>query len=399
MATFTGNASVNQIRPGFVSSGVTVDPAGSEPSADADILDGGGGPDILNGGGGDDIYFVDNVNDITEEKVNLGAGGLDLVNASVDYALHVELENLVLTGNGDIDGTGNGNANEITGNSGDNVLTGLGDDDTLNGEGGRDTLLGGAGADTLDGGSGGDDMNGGGGDDTYEVDNADDVTGETSNSAAAGFDTVFARADHTLGFGLENLTMEGVASISADGNDNDNVMVGNNGTNTLSGLDGDDTLVGGFGNDTLLGGLGDDTLRGERGADTLQGGAETDILIGGLNNDVFDFNTAGHSTGLARDIIRAGDGADAFENVGGAQGDRIDVSGIDADTGSGGNDVFSFSGFGGPTGVGTLSLVNVNAITIVRGNTTAGNGFEFEVAIEDGFAIFAGNYAASDFVL
>jgi hypothetical protein len=35
----------------------------------------------------------------------------------------------------------------------------------------------------------------------------------------------------------------------------------------------------------------------------------------------------------------------------------------------------------------------------VRGNTTAGGGFEFEVAIEDGFAIFAGNYAASDFVL
>ena len=61
--------------------------------------------------------------------------------------------------------------------------------------------------------------------------------------------------------------------------------------------------------------------------------------------------------------------------------------------------MFSFSGFGGPTGVGTLSLVNVNAITIVRGNTTAGGGFEFEVAIEDGFAIFAGNYAASDFVL
>ena len=72
--------------------GVTVDPAGSEPSADADILDGGGGPDILNGGGGDDVYFVDHVNDITEEKVNLGAGGLDLVNASVDYALHVQLE-------------------------------------------------------------------------------------------------------------------------------------------------------------------------------------------------------------------------------------------------------------------------------------------------------------------
>ena len=101
-------------RPGFVSSGVTVDPAGSEPSAAADILDGGGGPDILNGGGGDDVYFVDHVNDITEEKIISARAARILVNASVDYALSVELENLVLTGNGDIDGTGNGNANVIT---------------------------------------------------------------------------------------------------------------------------------------------------------------------------------------------------------------------------------------------------------------------------------------------
>jgi Ca2+-binding RTX toxin-like protein len=238
-------------------------------------------------------------------------------------------------------------------------------------------------------------MDGGGGNDTYEVDNANDVTGETSNSAAAGIDTVFARADHTLGFGLENLTMEGIASISGDGNDNDNVMVGNNGTNTLSGLDGDDTLLGGFGNDTLLGGLGDDTMRGERGADTLQGGAETDILIGGLNNDVFDFNVAGHSTGVGRDTIRGGDGAAAFEGVGALQGDRIDVSGIDANTGTAGNDVFIFGG----AGVGHLTLVDIGGDTVVRGDTTAGGGFEFEVVIADGFGLFAGNYVPQDFVL
>ena len=238
MATFTGNASVNRITPIFVGSGVTVDPLGSLPSAAADILDGRGGADTMDGGDGDDTYFVDHVNDTTEEANNTVAGGVDLVNASVDYELSVALENLVLTGNDDIDGTGNGNANVIDGNSGDNVLTGLGGADTLNGEGGRDTLLGGAGADTLDGGSGGDDMDGGGGNDTYEVDNAGDVAEETSNSAAAGIDTVFARANHTLGFGIENLTQEGVGSIQGDGNENDNVMRGNDGTNTLSGLAG-----------------------------------------------------------------------------------------------------------------------------------------------------------------
>lgn len=394
MATFIGNASVNFIRPGFVSAGVTATPPGSQPSGAADFLDGRGGADRMDGGNGSDVYVVDNVGDIAEEANNTGAGGVDLVNASVDYTLSTALENLDLTGGGDIDGTGNGNANEIEGNSGDNVLTGLGGGDTLSGEGGRDTLFGGAGADTLDGGSGGDDMFGGAGDDVYEVDNAGDVAEETSNNAAGGIDTVFAQADHTLGFGVENLTQEGAQSISGDGNDNDNVMRGNDGANTLSGLDGDDTLVGGLGNDILSGGLGDDTLRGQRGADTLQGGGETDILIGGLNNDVFDFNSAGHSTGGARDTIRGGDGAIAFEGFGAAPGDRIDVSGIDADTGSGGNDAFTFGG----VGVGHLSLVDAAAGTIVRGNTTAGGGFEFELVIEDG-GLPAAVYSAADFVL
>ena len=239
-------------------------------------------------------------------------------------------------------------------------------------------------------------MDGGGGNDTYEVDNADDVAEETSNSAAAGIDTVFARANHTLGFGIENLTQEGVGSIQGDGNDNDNVMRGNDGTNTLSGLQGDDTLVGGFGNDTLLGGLGDDTLRGERGADTLQGGAETDILIGGLNNDVFDFNTAGHSTRARRDTIRAGDGADAFEDAGAAQGDRIDVSGIDADTGSGGNDVFTFSGFGRRPSVARSNDAGSRSFAATRPQAAASSS---RSPSRTAFGIFAGNYAASDFIL
>ena len=380
MAIFTGNASVNIITPIFVGSGVTADPLGSLPSAAADILDGRGGADTMDGGDGDDVYFVDHVNDTTEEANNTVAGGVDIVNASVDYTLSLALENLVLTGNGDIDGTGNGNANVIDGNSGDNVLTGLGGADTLNGEGGRDTLFGGAGADTLDGGSGGDEMDGGGGDDTYEVDNANDVAEETSNSAAAGVDTVFARADHTLGFGIENLTQEGVGSIQGDGNENDNVMRGNDGTNTLSGLQGDDTLIGGFSNDTLLGGLGDDTLRGERGADTLQGGAETDILIGGLNNDVFDFNTAGHSTRVAR--TPSGPATARTRSRTPAPPRAIaSTSAASTRTPAPGATMCSSSAESASV---ICRSIEVGGITIVRGNTTAGGGFEFEVAIEDG---------------
>lgn len=396
MATFTGNASVNFIRPDFVSNGVIANPAGSRPSGAADRLDGGGGADIMDGGNGNDIYVVDNVRDTAEEANNTVAGGIDIVNASVTYTLGTALVNLFLLGSGDIDARGNGNDNDLRGNAGDNVLNGFGGNDTLDGGGGRDTLLGGNGRDELDGGRGADDMDGGNGDDTYHVDNLGDVAAEASNGAAGGLDTVFARAGHTLGFGIENLTFEGAGNFSGRGNADENVIRGNGGANTLDGLQGDDMLFGGDGNDILVGGLGDDVLRGQGGADTLQSGAETDILIGGLGNDVFDFNAASHSTRGARDTIRAGDGnAFAFDLPGANLGDRIDLAGIDADAGQAGNQSFVFGG----RGVGHLSLIDSAGLTIVRGNTAAGGGFEFELAIEDGTIFTPLNYVAADFIL
>lgn len=395
MATFTGNASVNAIRPGFVSNGVIASPPGSRPGGGADTLDGGGGADYMDGGNGNDVYFVDNTGDTAGESDATAVGGVDTVNASVSYTLSAALENLFLLGNGDIDATGNGKANDIRGNGGDNVLTGLGGNDTLDGGGGRDTLSGGAGRDELVGCTGADTMDGGGNDDTYRVDNAGDVTAETSDGAAGGLDIVFARASHTLGFGVENLTLEGVGSFTGTGNASDNLLTGNSGANTMDGVQGDDTILGGEGNDILTGGLGDDLLRGQRGADTLQAGAETDVLIGGIGNDVFDFNVASHSTTGTRDTIRAGDGAGAFDLPGANLGDRIDLAGIDANAGQGGNQSFVFGG----AGVGHLSLVDSAGITLVRGDTAAGGGFEFVLAIEDGVVFSPVNYVAADFVL
>jgi Ca2+-binding RTX toxin-like protein len=55
----------------------------------------------------------------------------DTVLSSVSYALPSGVENLTLTGTGNINGTGNGLDNIITANSGNNVLTGGGGNDTF----------------------------------------------------------------------------------------------------------------------------------------------------------------------------------------------------------------------------------------------------------------------------
>ena len=75
-----------------------------------------------------------------------------------------------------------------------------------------------------------------------------------------------------LGFGIENLTLQGAGNINGTGNGNNNIILGNTGINTLSGAGGNDTITGGNGNDVLIGGAG------------------ADVLVGSAGNDRFDFN-------------------------------------------------------------------------------------------------------------
>jgi hypothetical protein len=96
----------------------------------------------MDGGAGDDTCIVDSSFDSVFE--NSGEGN-DTVLSSVTHTLTANVENLQLTGNSAIDGTGNSGNNVITGNSAANVL---------NGGSGNDVLTGGAGIDTLSGGSG-----------------------------------------------------------------------------------------------------------------------------------------------------------------------------------------------------------------------------------------------------
>jgi len=91
----------------------------------------------------------------------IDAGGIDTVLSAVSFNLDTAaevrfVENLLLTGPGNISVTGNALNNLLTGNAGQNVLSGRGGSDTLNGEAGNDTLNGGDNSDTMTGGNGAD---------------------------------------------------------------------------------------------------------------------------------------------------------------------------------------------------------------------------------------------------
>jgi Ca2+-binding RTX toxin-like protein len=279
----------------------------------ADTLNGGAGADLMTGGIGNDTYTVDNAGD---QVVELSGQGSDLVRAALSWTLAGNLENLLLTGTGATSGTGNGQANEVTGNSGNN---------TLSGRGGADDLLGGDGNDTLRGDGGDDLLDGGAGSDWAYYDSA--PAGVTVSLALAGAQNTGAAGIDTL-VAIERL----LGSPLAD---------------TLSGNAAANSLNGGAGNDTLSGGQGNDTLTGGTGVDHLQGG-------GGA--DRFDFNAVAESGPLNADPDRVVD----FSS---ADGDRIDLAGIDAIASTGANEAFTF--------VGTAAFSAVDASGQARYNTAA----------------------------
>jgi serralysin len=102
------------------------------------VLDGRGGIDTLIGKGGNDTYIVDEIQDRVIEKAD---GGTDTIRSSVNETLSAHVENLELTGSGNLKGYGNSSNNRLTGNSGNNVLEGKGGRDILTGKGGSDKFV------------------------------------------------------------------------------------------------------------------------------------------------------------------------------------------------------------------------------------------------------------------
>jgi Ca2+-binding RTX toxin-like protein len=282
--TGTGNSSANTLT-GNSADNSLLGLSGKDTlfgGAGADTLNGGTGADSMAGGAGDDLYFLDAVGDVITESAGEGT---DVFRSALTRILPANVEQLVLTGSANVNGTGNADANVITGNTGNNSLSGGAGSDTLFGGQGNDSLLGGVDADSMVGGAG---------DDNYTVSQGD----KTVELAGGGIDTVNSGIAWTLAGNVENLVLTSTAGVAGTGNALANVLRGNNGSNRLLGQDGSDTLAGGAGNDTLTGGAGADVflfdavLNASSNRDSV-----TDFVSGSdkiqLDDDIFSSLTAG----------------------------------------------------------------------------------------------------------
>ncbi|TFI57118.1 hypothetical protein E2493_16730, partial [Sphingomonas parva] len=296
------------------------------------VIDGGVGADTMIGGAGNDRYIVDNTGDAIVEAE---AEGRDRVLSSVNFVLAANVEELELVGTAQ-NGTGNNLDNLIIANDQRNVLDG------------------GAGIDTV----------------SYEASDAgvvvrlDNVRSPTDTGWL--WDALFwiedalpdglggfATGDRLLNF--ENITGSAfadqlfgnnVANLLSGGAGND-ILYGDGGNDLLDGGAGRDALYGGSGDDVLLGGADNDTLDGGDGADRLDGGTGNDNVDGGAGNDTLD-------GGAGNDTLTGGAGKDVFlvDDLGGTDTitdfvrgqDKIDLSDLDARSGTSAHDTFTWVG-------------------------------------------------------
>ena len=103
----------------------------------------------------------------------------------------------------------------------------------------------------------------------------------------------------------------------------------------------------GGGNDTVTGTAGANNINGGAGNDLIIGGLGRDVMDGGLGADTFDFNATNESpAGLFRDVIN---------NFNWGQGDKIDLSTIDANVLLAGDQAFDLSQLNFDSATGTLT--------------------------------------------
>lgn len=234
-----------------------------------------------------------------------------------------------------------------------------GDDgnDTFYSVGRYNLIAGGAGTDTVD----------------YSRQNSD------NSLSGAGIKVDLSNEYATSGDGRKE---ELVSIENASGTSYKDTLLGSSGANALWGQSGNDVLKGGGGNDRLYGGNGNDDLYGGSGNDDLYGGRGSDHLTGNSGSDLFIFQSIKDSPNTSsRDVI--------FD-FSRSQGDKIDLSDIDAISG-GGDSKFHF--IGSDSFSDTAGELRYSG-GIVRGDVDGDGVADFSIKIDNGASL-----RASDFIL
>ncbi len=284
--------------------------------------------------------------------------------------------------------TGAADSDTLVGTAGDDNIIAFGGDDVAIGDAGADVISLGDGADFANGGAGRDVIFAGAGDDQviagadadiiYGDAGADRIFGDQGNdliTAGAGDDTVFG------GDGDDMFVAE-----AGDGNDMyfGDESGGGTGFDTLDMSAATAAIAVNLGTGTLAKGsassgqTGSDTLWGIEnvntgsGADTITASTAVNIMDGGAGNDIFK---------LASVAAAKGDTILGFE-----PGDRLDLSEIDANTGTAADQSFSLVTGAAFTAAGQLAISyetrSDGEYTLVTGNVDGNTDADFSIAIE-----------------
>ena len=411
----TGNATFGFTVYGSGTGDVLTGGAGNDVIAGyggADTIRGGGGVDILYGGAGADTFVYG-----TGEST---LGGWDFIS---DFATGTDKVDISAADNGVVIiarfgstdflyfGSGSGNVVQINGAinvddlivsgavTGVTIFGGFGTE-TLRGGSGKDVLVGGTGDTTLIGGVGADILYGGGGNDTFLYTSVSH-SNLTAYDLIVGFDyghdkidisaidggkvTIARYEGNTFVYSAPNgggvlqsaIAVQGTQLKSSD-------LVTSGGATQSFNIVGDGASHNVA--DALVGAAGNDILYGLDGNDSLTGGGGADFLVGGAGADTFVFTAVTDSNPFASDLV--------FD-FSSAQGDKISLTGIDANSGTGANDAFTVvTSFSHVAGQLIIATPDVSGYYHISGDVNGDGVSDFVIAVN-----VTGTLTASDILL
>ena len=176
--------------------------------------------------------------------------------------------------------------------------------------------------------------------------------------------------------GRDTFYLYGGDDVASGGGGSDSIFAGA-GADRLNGGGGNDFLYGDDGADLLFGGDGADRLYGGNGPDRLNGGTGGDFLVGGDGADRFVYDS------VRADNTPTGFSIDTIFDFSRAEGDRIDLSGIDGNWSAPGDQGLRYIGRGAfsENGRGEVQIVISAGDTYVQIDANGDGGVDLGFGI------------------